>query len=116
MKSIDQLKIEIEQAKKYRDYEKDRLYRMVKEFGFIESGIWIPGHKMRDFDLFNGYLPNQIYKVMRNSYPDSFVFYATYFATENAFFDIECYENSKFIDIDGMIAMPIFINFEKKNS
>lgn len=113
MKSIDQLKLEIEQAKKHRDYERDRLYRMIKEFGVIESGFWIPGHKMRDFDFFNGYLPDQIYKVVRNSYPDTFVFYAYYSATEDAFFDIESYEYQKWVDVDGMIAMPVFINYKK---
>lgn len=114
MKSIDELKLEIEEKKRYRDDQRDRLSRRVKEFGFIESGIFLQGHKMRDFDFFNGYLSDQIYKVMSDSDPQQFIFYANYSPTEDAFFDIEYYENSKWIPVDGLIAMPVFINFEKR--
>lgn len=110
MKTISEILVEMDNRKKERQSKMDLLSRMVNKYGFIESGFWIKGHQMSDFDLANGYLPNQIYKVMQDSYPDTFVFYAHYSPTENAFFDIDYYENSKWIDVDGMICTPVFIN------
>lgn len=113
MKTIAETIKEMEKAKERREYSRNLLASRITNYGFIESNIWIAGHNMRDFDLFNGYLPDQIYKVIQNSFPYSFTFYAYYSPTENAFFDVNYYENSKWIDVDGFVAMPVFINYKK---
>lgn len=106
MKGISKMLKDIERSRIEMETQKETLIRLIEKYGFIQSKIWIKGHQMREFDLFNGYLPNQIYLIKKDSFSDTFEFYGYYSPTEEGFFDI--LDNS-YVEYHGMICSPVFI-------